>query len=413
MLEFATNDETIVAPHFSHSNRRRIIVLWLVTRVWLSLWALLCSTLYPITRLEEEFNLWPPRAPFGDWLARVLLAPWNRWDVEHFLKIATQGYHADDGTLAFHPLYPLLGKAVGVLVGGHALWGLFIVSNVCSLLFLLSLERLARLHLSRAEAYRACFFFTMLPPAFVLFAPYTEPLFLLCSVLTFLLARNGRWWQAGLAGGLAALTRQQGILLLLPLVWEFWAAAQWDWRVVLRRWRSAMGLLLTPLGLGLWLLYRNFTLGDTQFNWREPYTFFYGLLISPSATKIIATQKITFPWEAIGLALHYPTATNLLDLLLGSIYLLLLIIGWRKLWQMRPAYLLYALITIVVSFSLSTGLPNSYLGLARHCLLAFPLVLPLAMAGQKKSVKLTVVLLGALWLLALTYFYVSEVLWLP
>lgn len=413
MLEIATKGEAVVADRRNQSNWRRVVVLWLVTRVWLSLWALFCSAFYPITALEQQFKVWPPQLPFSYWLTRLLLAPWHRWDVEHFLKIATQGYRADDGTLAFHPLYPLLGKAVGALVGGHELLGLFIVSNVCSLLFLLSLERLARLDLSREEAYRACFFFVLLPPAFVLFAPYTEPLFLLCSVLALWLARSGRWWLAGLMGGLAALTRQQGILLLLPLVWEFGASTRWDWREALRRGHSALGLLLTPLGLGLWLLYRNFTLGDTQFNWREPYTLLYGLIISPSATKIIAHQEITFPWEAVWLALSHPTATNLLDLLLGGVYLLLLITGWRKLRQMRPAYLLYALVTVVVSFSLSTGLPNSYLGLARHCLLAFPLILPLAVAGHKRPINLSVVLLGALWLLALTYFYVSEVLWLP
>lgn len=400
------------APATTDSSRK-VVLLWLAARIGVSLWVLLCSVTYPLTQLEKGMTVWPPRAPLGPWLERVLLAPWARWDVEHFLKIAEQGYRVDDGTLSFHPLYPALGKAVGSLVGGHELWGLFIVSNVSCLLMLLALERLARLDRPRDEAYRSCLFLLLLPTAFVLFAPYTEPLFLLCSVLALLMARRGQWWLAGVSGGLAALTRQQGILLVVPLAWELWEASRRSWRELLPRWRDGLSLLLTPLGLGVWLVYRNMALGDTEFAWRRPYTLVYGMLISRSASHIVTDQSITFPWEAVWLAMSHPSPTNLIDLLLGGFYLVLLMACGRRLWRLRPSYLLYTAVTVVVSFSLSTGLPHSYMGLPRHCLLAFPLGILLATMRRQELIVISVKVSGLLLLLVLSVFYVWKILWVP
>jgi hypothetical protein len=400
-------DEQSVAPD------RRVVRLWLGTRVWLSLWVLICSATYPLSTLEKALPAWPPQLPVGQWIDRVLVEPWNRWDVEHFHRIATEGYRLDDGTLSFHPLFPLLGRAIGALVGGDALWGLFIAANICSLLFLLALGRLARLDLSPDDAFRACVSFLMLPAAFIIFAPYTESLFLLCSVLALLMARRGRWMYAGLMGALATLTRQQGILLLLPLAWEFWEAARRDWREVLHRWPAALSLAITPMGLGLWLLYRNWALGDLQFDWREPQTLLHGFVISSSASRVVPGQQLVFPWQALWLALRHPGATNLIDLSTGGVYLGLLVVGFRRLWALRPSYLLYTVATVAVSFSYSTGLPYSYISLARHCLLAFPLALLLPALTRNRVVAFAMTAIGVTSLLGLSLLYVWHILWVP
>jgi len=392
------------APAY-RSTWRSVISLWLVTRVGLSLLALFCSVNFPHSPLEKQVAVWPPRAPLGDWLARVFLEPWNRRDVEHFLKIAERGYRAEDGTLSFHPLYPLLGKLAGLLTGGHELLGLFIVSNVCAVLFLVKLERLARFDLERREAESAPFYFLMMPAAFILFAPYTEPLFLLCSTICLIKAREGRWFAAGLAGGLAVLTRQQGIFLLLPLTIEFWQWAGGTMRDSRKHWIKALNLLLVPASMLVWLIYRAAALSDVSFNWRQPRSLIYGLLISQSATQVVAEQSFMPPWKALSIAIHAFSATNAVDLLSGSFYVLVLILGAKRLWRMRISYLLYATLVIIVSFSLSTGPQWSYMGLPRHCLLAFPLVFLLADWGARRSARLIISLLGTLWLIFLTAFY--------
>ena len=82
-------------------------------------------------------------------------------------------------------------------------------------------------------------------------------------------ARSGRWAWAGALGGLAALTRNSGVLLLVPLVLLFLygRGTQRDRRRA-PRWRratacaAALWLALVPLGLALYLAWRAIALGD-------------------------------------------------------------------------------------------------------------------------------------------------------
>ena len=215
-------------------------------RFLLALVVLIGSANRPETALEKDMAVWPPASSFGRWLDRVLVRPWQRWDTEYYLNIAERGYRLDDGSTQFHPLYPWMGRVFGDVLGGNMLLGLLAASSVCGLLFLMGFERLARLDLSPGTSRRAAVYLLHAPLAFVLFAPYTEALFLLSSVIVFLMARRRAWWMAGTAAGLAALTRQQGIFLLIPLAWELWEWSGRDWRKVLGNWRSAMSLALAP-----------------------------------------------------------------------------------------------------------------------------------------------------------------------
>ncbi|MDP9272421.1 MAG: hypothetical protein M3O93_02650, partial [Chloroflexota bacterium] len=66
------------------------------------------------------------------------------------------------------------------------------------------------------------------PTAYFLHIGYTESLFLALVLGSFLAARHDRWWLAGLLGGLAALTRLNGLLLVPALGAEAWIAWRAD-----------------------------------------------------------------------------------------------------------------------------------------------------------------------------------------
>ena len=355
----------------------------------------------------------PEAGTSGNFFQRYVIQPWNQWDVEYFLRIAAQGYRADDGTAQFHPLYPLLGRAAGWLLGGDFLLGLLLVGGVCAILFLVALEALAAMDLPPAEARRAAFYFAHAPTAFILFAPYTESLFLLCAVLCFRMAREERWWRAGAAGALAALTRQQGLFLLVPVAWELWGAIRRSPRPLRAHWRAALGVALIPLAYLGWLVYRALALGDLVVDPRRPRTLIYGLLISRSATQVVEQQSFMAPWRALGLAFDHLNRTTVIDLAASGLFVLLLALGGRALWRIRPSYLLYSALILLVSFSLNTGEPHPYKGLTRHCLLAFPLLLPLAVWGRRPLVNLLTLAIGFTLLLGMTFLYYNETLWLP
>ena len=74
-------------------------------------------------------------------------------------------------------------------------------------------------------AGRAVWLLAIFPTSVFFTTLYTESLFLMTSVAAFYYARRSRWALAGIWGLLASLTRVTGLLLLLPLAWEYSVAA--------------------------------------------------------------------------------------------------------------------------------------------------------------------------------------------
>lgn len=392
-------------------DERQILVLWLLMRVVTTLYLALLSPIRPFTDPERTIALWPPSAPFGSWLDRVLLRPWQHWDVKYYLWIVERGYRVDDGTAQFHPLLAWLATPLAWLTG-NGLLGLLIVSSLAGAVLLIVFGRLARLDLPAPAAHTAMLLMLFSPPSWVLFAPYTEPLFLLCAVLCLHWARRQRWWLAGLAGALATLTRQQGLFLLLPLAWELWEAAGRTPRRALAAWRDWLALGLIPLGLLVWLLYRAIALGDLQANFADPQALIFSLLISPSSSMVVPEQRFLPPWQALWLALqivaHAPTVDLLVDLTLGAAWLILLAVAWRG---MRTSHRIYTVVIALVSFGYYTGPFYPYMGLPRHLMLAFPVYLGLGRVIRPRLRPLVIIggILGMLFLLLL---YIFEA-WTP
>lgn len=386
--------------------------LWLALRLLTWLWAILVSGSNPHTPLERGMSLWPPGEPTSLWIERTLLEPFYRRDTVHYVAIVERGYRLDDGTAQFHPLLPWLGRTVAWATGLGALSSLLLVSSLAALGALLAFERLARLDLPEPLARRATLYLAVCPLAFVLFMPYTEGLFVLWSSLALLWARQERWWAAGLAGGLAALTRQQGIVLLLPLAWELWARSDYRLRLLLRNWPHLLALGLVPAGLLAFKLYRVLALGEVFADFRSLDALIYSLFISRAS--VVPVQSFSPPWKMISSAIAvlgqpqgYAVA---IDLTLGTLFLLLAACAWR---QLRWSYRLYVAAILLLSFCYYTGPYNPTIALPRHCLLATPLFLPLATwGGRSRILHLVLVGLGLLGMLFLQLQYGIEG-WVP
>src|SRR6266508_161425 len=175
-------------------------------------------------------ELFPPLKPVSvpGWRAHPLPDPgwqnaftsFERFDALWFLRIASAGYRAGDGSAAFFPLYPLAIRSVSWVMAGQPFGAALLVSNasiaggLCVLYALTASERSIR------TARRTVLLVALFPTSFFFFAPYSESLFLLLAVTTYWAARSRRWAAAGAAGALAALTRNVGVVLAPALLVE-------------------------------------------------------------------------------------------------------------------------------------------------------------------------------------------------
>jgi hypothetical protein len=341
-------------------------------------WAAWVSSAFPRFAEEARLPVWPPSAPLGAWLERVVLLPLYRYDVIWYVGIAEHGYGHRPGDTAFHPLYPLLAGLLGRLLGGHYLLAAWVVAQVCCVAMLALLYRLVLLDEEEAVARRATLLLLGSPLGFAFLLPYTESLLLLGIVGALYAARHGRWWLAGLAGGAAALTKQPGAVVLLPLLWELWrerrgAVRAYGIRSLLR---PLAGLALTPLALLAWIVYRAGR-GDVAFSWRDPASLVGALLVTPTYKEVWG-EYFSWPWVNMQFALAQLQERPYFYLIANVfVMLLMLALTLYCVARMRPPYAIYSLALALMNLSIVYPL-WPYMGIIRRFTIVFPLFIQLA-----------------------------------
>jgi hypothetical protein len=158
-------------------------------------------------------------APFG-YFGNLVAAPFARWDSVWYLAIAHGGYDHEPARTAFFPLYPMVVRALGVVIGSDLIAGV-LISLICFAIALLLLYRLVALELDDELARVTVMLVAFCPMAYFFSAVYSESLYLALSVGCILHARLGRWRSAGVLGALAAASRNSGVMLIVPIVLLF------------------------------------------------------------------------------------------------------------------------------------------------------------------------------------------------
>lgn len=345
-----------------------------------------------------------------------LLEPLFHWDGYWYILIADRGYSIHAATTAFWPLYPLLIKA------GYDLskWPMpilgVILSNLALLGALLVLYRLVRLDYGDAVAGRTVWLLALFPTAFFFSAVYTESLFLLLTAASIYCGRTDRWGRAAAFGFLAALTRNTGVLVIIPLGLLLIQRYGWDPRKWFHRGIQVAGVALGPL------LYFAFL----QTVWGDP-------LITLKAQQQWARYQ-TMPWNTFAAAfqqldlrwLHWLGTTpdrtmltstvtrasfaqgNAYDL---SITLLFIPIALYALWRVRPAYSLYALALFMLPL-FSPSYVHALMSMPRFVIVMFPFFIALAMLLRHRwlfgaALVLSVAQFAALLIQFGTWFWVA------
>ena len=195
-----------------------------------------------------------------------------RWDTFFYDQIALHGYHWNPAiftyqNVVFFPLYPLLMRWGGVLIGGHPMIAGLVVSLTAFAVALVMLYRLAALDMGEESASHVVLLLAVFPYALYFSVVYTESLFLCLTVGAFFAMRRNRPMWAALCGFGAGLTRPNGFWLTLPLA----AMALWpsDESVSAARAREPTRRTLTLLavsapvvGMALFSVYLHVRFGD-------------------------------------------------------------------------------------------------------------------------------------------------------
>jgi hypothetical protein len=352
--------------------------------VLFSIWAALVSARFPYYTQEAHTPLWPGAAPLDLWLRRALLWPFVRYDVIWYMGIAEHGYGYKAGSTAFHPLYPLLVGVFGRLIGGHYLLAGWLIAQVCCVLMLVLLFRLVLLDYDQGVAQRTTLFLLGSPLGFSFLLPYTESLLLLCIVGAFYAARRGRWVLAGLAGAGAALTKQPGVIVLLPLLWELWSQRREQIRArdVRSLARPLLGLALTPLGLLAFLAYRA-TLGDVQLSLSDPSSLVGAFLVTPSYRETWG-EYFSWPWVNMLFALQQMRTAPYFYLVLNTfVMLIMVVLVCYSLLRLRRSYAIYSFLLMLMNLSIVYPW-WPYMGIIRRFTIIFPLFIQLAVWGRSR-----------------------------
>jgi mannosyltransferase PIG-V len=319
---------------------------------------------------ELARNGWATVPPLADQgVAFPLVGVWQRWDACWYTKIATYGYEAPN-SVSFFPLFPLLtGLAGRILLGAMALGGLA-VAGLAYVAAMTGLRRLVALDFDDEVARTAVVAISIFPTALFFFAPFTESLFLATAVWAILAARQRRWAIAAIAGLLAALTRTQGVFLVLPLGWEAvmaWREAGWGIRGL---WRPPPGTFLRPMlavlaptvGFLAFLAFSAAAAGESPLDTARAWG---GTNFHP-------------PWEVIDAswqwAIQHHDPLQAFNLAMLILFALVTAIGLR---QVPVAYSLFAIPQIALIGTRVQPIPLTSTG--RYLLVVFPVFVILAL----------------------------------
>jgi len=353
---------------------RYAVIVFLVQRVALSAWAALVLAVVPLqTVLEHGQQFYLGQEPIiGGWRG-LLLGAWQRWDTLWYLKIAAQGYSLADTSIFAPPLYPLLMRGLGALLGGEYLLAGLVVSSLAYLLALVYFYKLVAFEHDEALARRSLLYLALFPMSFFFLAAYSESLFLLTTVAAFYHARRGEWGVAGVWGMLAPLARLQGAVVLVSLGYEF---IRQHWQGSLRRgwWRRAWPLGLMALGAAAFPLYTWLVLGAdgplAPFNVHTQR--FHGRFVVPGASIITAMRVL--------LSSHFRFIEPF-DFFFALLFLGLTVVAFRKL---PLAYGLYMALTLGGILS-KAGPIQPLLSVSRYVITLFPGFILLGMLGQRSG----------------------------
>jgi len=267
----------------------------------------------------------------------TFLSGFGSWDGRWYRAIALHGYsalphaHHHQTPWPFFPLFPIVMRTMASLGMSVTIAGI-VFNHVAFLVALIGIQRLALRHTTRSGAQLAVWLTALGPLSFVFSMLYPSAVFLAASVWAFVWIEQEHDRAAGIAAAVAALSRPNGVVLMIALVIAVGFAGR---RVV----RIAAPVVVA---VGGWVMFNAVKTGD-------PIRFLDAKAAWHEITVLTLVER--------------PSATALLHVALAGLALTLVLIGRRRIPRSWSWFTMLYLLP-----SLALGV----VGLARYATETFP-----------------------------------------
>ncbi len=388
---------------------------WLVTRV------LLLVFTYTAVLFAHDKTPVTPLAPF------TILRGWEQWDSDWYYAIARAGYYSIESTVYF-PLYPaLLHLGIQVFGAQNLLVFSIVISYLGSLAAFIGLGLLAAHEFKgRGAALPAVRTLAAYPLALFLAAPYTEGLFLGLLAWGLLCLRREWWYGAAACAYFAALARPTGLILWLPMCWEYgrrqgwWAALILRWRArrswqadlredwqTLRAWHPSLAWCASvtragvvwgavPLGISTFALYCWARYGDPLSFVHEEGAWYHQTMPIWQTLGYVKDYYATIPpWT-------YYQARFFVDLVPLALFALVTVAGALRRWPFAyTLFMVTLLVECLVSPTINGTFPFPLMSVSRYLLAALPVFLYIGQWSRRRPWLEQIAIIGGFMFQAL------------
>jgi len=379
--------------------KKEILALIGIFAVW-------CLVLAISSMVAPNFLEYQPSFPYSAELLATSQLPqwlysWANFDGVHYLTIIEKGYVGTANIQAFFPLYPLTVAVLTRLLLNPIATGLIISGSLSTLLIVL-LYSLVKQQFDNKLARITLLVFLSFPTSFFFAAMYSESLFMVLVIGTFLAAYKRKWLAAGLLTALASATRVVGVMLVPALLIEL--ALQTNpqlklfnltqlkltlLKLIVSKKKKLVFISLGFLGLLTYMLFLTYEFGD-------PLYFFH---VQSEFAGTRQESLVIYPqvwWRSLKILLTYRPLdlkyfAYIQEFIVGSLGLAGLLYAFKK---VRASYVVFALLAFLVP-----TLTGTFSSMPRYMLVCFPIFILLAQVLKNKKLALWLYLLVSTTLL--------------